>query len=207
MHSRPSHNRLFSSAFHSRISALLLAMVSTMVTIYVAGQLWQDAADKNLPNPIGRRNILDSGFSSFSPNTSKISSGSLQNPNFSSSIFVTGSKPLALSFGNAVSGKNISGCGVLGLPTVKSLYSGCGRFGLICLFGTQAAVKPSTCDGLTVDRIIASEWLILDEDESDWKSHAAAIAQSIHLIKKHLQWKKLLIKLDMLSAEVNKPDL
>ncbi|KAM1411539.1 hypothetical protein COP1_024223 [Malus domestica] len=98
MHSRPSHNRLFSSAFHSRISALLLAMVSTMVTIYVAGQLWQDAADKvYLIQKLDNRN-----------------------------------------------GKNISGCGVLGLPTVKSLYSGCGRFGLICLFGTQAAVKPST---------------------------------------------------------------
>lgn len=70
---------------------------------------------------------------------------------------------------------------------MKSLYSGRGMFGLVCLFGTQAAVEPSTCDGLTVDRIIASEWPILDEDESDWKSHAAAIAQSIHLIKKRLQ--------------------
>ncbi|KAM0990393.1 hypothetical protein ACFX2I_008926 [Malus domestica] len=186
---------------------LLLAMVSTMVAIYVADRLWQNAADRNLPNPIGRRNILDSGFSSFSPNTSKIPSGSLQNPTFFSSIFVTGSKPLALSFGNVVSGKNISGCGVLGLPTVKSLNSSCGMFGLICLFGTQAAVEPSMCDGLTVDQIIASEWSILDEDESDWKSHAAAIAQSIHLIKKRLQWKKLLIRLDMLSMEVNKPDL
>ncbi|KAB2630262.1 peptide chain release factor 1-like [Pyrus ussuriensis x Pyrus communis] len=167
----------------------------------------QPSNPQNLRNPIERRNILDSGISSFSHNTSKTPSGSLQNPTFSSSIFVSGSKPLALSSGNAASGKNISGCGVLGLPTVKSLYSGRGRFGLVCLFGTQAAVEPSTCDGLTVDRIIASEWPILDEYESDWKSHAAAIAQSIHLIKKRLQWKKLLVRLDMLSAEVNKPDL
>ncbi|XP_068341657.1 peptide chain release factor PrfB2, chloroplastic-like [Pyrus communis] len=167
----------------------------------------QPSNPQNLRNPIERRNILDSGISSFSHSTSKTPSGSVQNPTFSSSIFVSGSKPLALSSGNAASGKNISGCGVLGLPTVKSLYSGRGRFGLVCLFGTQAAVEPSTCDGLTVDRIIASEWPILDEDESDWKSHAAAIAQSIHLIKKRLQWKKLLVRLDMLSAEVNKPDL
>ncbi|KAM0990394.1 hypothetical protein ACFX2I_008926 [Malus domestica] len=140
---------------------LLLAMVSTMVAIYVADRLWQNAADRvYLIQKLDKRN-----------------------------------------------GKNISGCGVLGLPTVKSLNSSCGMFGLICLFGTQAAVEPSMCDGLTVDQIIASEWSILDEDESDWKSHAAAIAQSIHLIKKRLQWKKLLIRLDMLSMEVNKPDL
>ncbi|KAM1306450.1 hypothetical protein ACFX2H_008834 [Malus domestica] len=82
---------------------LLLAMVSTMVAIYVTDRLWQDAADRvYLIQKLDKRN-----------------------------------------------GKNISGCGVLGLPTVKSLYSGCGRFGLICLFGTQAVVESSTCDGLT----------------------------------------------------------
>ncbi|ONI07329.1 hypothetical protein PRUPE_5G113400 [Prunus persica] len=46
MHSRASQNRLSGSAFHSRISALLLAMLSTMAAIYVAGRLWQDAADR-----------------------------------------------------------------------------------------------------------------------------------------------------------------
>ncbi|KAM2740206.1 hypothetical protein EV2_034230 [Malus domestica] len=90
---------------------------------------------------------------------------------------------------------------------VRSLYSSRGSFELVCLFGTQAAVEPSTCDGLTIDRIVASESPILDENESDWKSHAAAIALSTHLIKKRLQWKKLLVRLEMLSAEVNKPDL
>ncbi|GLT77783.1 hypothetical protein SLA2020_493410 [Shorea laevis] len=62
-------------------------------------------------------------------------------------------------------------------------------------------------DGLTVEAILASNWTILDESESDWKSHAAAIAQSIHLIKKRLKWKKLVVRLDLLSMELNKPDL
>ncbi|KAM1535921.1 hypothetical protein FF1_014816 [Malus domestica] len=57
MHSRPSHSRLSGSAFHSRISALLLTMVSTMAAIYVAGRLWQDAADRvYLIQEIDRRN-------------------------------------------------------------------------------------------------------------------------------------------------------
>lgn len=34
---------------------------------------------------------------------------------------------------------------------------------------------------------MASNWTILDESESDWRSHAAAVAQSIHLIKKRLK--------------------
>ncbi|KAL6139156.1 hypothetical protein ACLB2K_064433 [Fragaria x ananassa] len=79
--------------------------------------------------------------------------------------------------------------------------------GLVRFYGTQAAQEPSTSDGLTVDRILNSEWSIHTEDESDWKSHAAAIAQSIHLIKKRLQWKKLMVRLDMLSVELNKPNL
>ncbi|XP_008245937.1 PREDICTED: peptide chain release factor PrfB2, chloroplastic [Prunus mume] len=193
---------------------------------------------QNLSNSIENKRILDSGSSSFSLKTSKTLLGSVHNHTFSRNIFVSGSKPLALS---AASGKNItgshcsplssisfgsqrrgiwhlstenkvlaSGCGVLVLPMVKSLYSSRGGLApcsLVCLFATQAAMEPSTCDGLTVDRIIASEWPILDEEESDWKSHAAAIAQSIHLIKKRLQWKKLMVRLDLLSAEVNKPDL
>ncbi|KAM2674040.1 hypothetical protein EV2_015274 [Malus domestica] len=57
MHSRPSHSRLSGSAFHSRISALLLTMVSTMAAIYVAGRLWQDAADRvYLIQEIDRKN-------------------------------------------------------------------------------------------------------------------------------------------------------
>lgn len=52
---------------------------------------------------------------------------------------------------------------------------------------SQAAAEPSTSDGLTVEGILANTWAILDEDESDWKSHASAIAQSIHLIKKRVK--------------------
>lgn len=74
-------------------------------------------------------------------------------------------------------------------------------------FGSQAAIEPTTSDGLTVERILANEWPILDDSDSDWKSHAAAIAQSIHLIKKRLQWKKLVVRLDLLSLELNKPDI
>lgn len=60
------------------------------------------------------------------------------------------------------------------------------------LFGSksQAAAEPSTSDGLTVEDIVAANWTILDEHESDWKSHASAIAQSIHLIKKRLKLDK-----------------
>lgn len=54
---------------------------------------------------------------------------------------------------------------------------------------------------------MASNWTILDESESDWMSHAAAVAQSIHLIKKRLKWKKLVVRLDMLSMQLNKPDI
>ncbi|XVE64799.1 hypothetical protein DITRI_Ditri07aG0130900 [Diplodiscus trichospermus] len=49
MRSRGSSNRLSNtggSRFHSRISALVLAMFATMATIYVAGRMWQDAASR-----------------------------------------------------------------------------------------------------------------------------------------------------------------
>ncbi|XP_047960659.1 peptide chain release factor PrfB2, chloroplastic isoform X2 [Salvia hispanica] len=72
---------------------------------------------------------------------------------------------------------------------------------------SQAAAEASTSDGLTVGGIIANNWVIYDENESDWKSHAAAIAQSIHLIKKRLRWKKLISKLEVLSKELDEPDL
>ncbi|KAH6762492.1 Peptide chain release factor 2 [Perilla frutescens var. hirtella] len=75
------------------------------------------------------------------------------------------------------------------------------------VFSSQAAAEASTSDGLTVEGIIANNWVIYDENESDWKSHAAAIAQSIHLIKKRLRWKELIPKLEMLSEELNKEDL
>jgi peptide chain release factor 2 len=44
-----------------------------------------------------------------------------------------------------------------------------------------------TADGLTVDSIAGKGWTILPEAESDWRSHAAAVAQSVKLIKKRLK--------------------
>lgn len=87
-------------------------------------------------------------------------------------------------------GENISGFGSNGLLRLKNP---CGSTEVLLFprgcrwFITQAAVEPSTSDGLTVDGIVASQWTILDESEGDWKSHAAAIAQSIKVIKKRLQ--------------------
>lgn len=54
---------------------------------------------------------------------------------------------------------------------------------------SMAAVTkaPMTVDGLTVDSIAGKGWTILPETESDWRSHAAAVAQSIKLIKKRLK--------------------
>ncbi|KAG0499071.1 hypothetical protein HPP92_003762 [Vanilla planifolia] len=60
---------------------------------------------------------------------------------------------------------------------------------------------------MTVDAIVDKRWPILDENECDWRSHAAAIALSVQLIKKRLQWKKMIIRLEHLSVALNKPDL
>lgn len=62
--------------------------------------------------------------------------------------------------------------------------------GDVRFLGSQAGPavdEPSTSDGLTVEGILRNNWTILDENESDWKSHASAIAQSIQLIKKRLK--------------------
>nr|CAD1840074.1 unnamed protein product [Ananas comosus var. bracteatus] len=74
---------------------------------------------------------------------------------------------------------------------------------------TTAAIAepPRTCDGLTVDAIVGKGWTILDEGESDWRSHATAIAQSVQVIKKRLQWGQMIDKSMQLSAILNKSDL
>ncbi|KAL2347993.1 hypothetical protein Fmac_001993 [Flemingia macrophylla] len=46
MRSRGSQSRLYGNSFGSRVSALMLAMIATMATIYVAGRLWQDAENR-----------------------------------------------------------------------------------------------------------------------------------------------------------------
>ncbi|KAJ3683053.1 hypothetical protein LUZ60_013280 [Juncus effusus] len=65
----------------------------------------------------------------------------------------------------------------------------------------------ATSDGLTVDGIVGKGWNIAEESESDWRSHAAAIAQSIQLIKKRSQWEKLIVKSKQLAVALNNPDL
>ncbi|KAH9308285.1 hypothetical protein KI387_036196, partial [Taxus chinensis] len=64
-----------------------------------------------------------------------------------------------------------------------------------------------TSDRLTADDIAARGWPILDESENDWRSHAAVVAQSIQLVKKRLQWKKVLYRLEQLAIELNRPDV
>ncbi|KAL2924786.1 Peptide chain release factor PrfB2 chloroplastic [Bienertia sinuspersici] len=113
------------------------------------------------------------------------------------------------SLGNVISLLSYSGYPINLCKNVK-LLSGYNQ-GLVFssgvrLFGSQAA-EPSTSDGLTIEGIISNRWSILDENENDWKSHASAVAQSLHLIKKRLKWKKLLVRLDLISAELNKPNL
>lgn len=72
--------------------------------------------------------------------------------------------------------------------------------------------SPADCregkhDRLTAEDIVARGWAILDESESDWRSHAAVVAQSIQLMKVRLQWKKVLFRLEQLKIELNRPDL
>ncbi|PKA55175.1 hypothetical protein AXF42_Ash003812 [Apostasia shenzhenica] len=71
----------------------------------------------------------------------------------------------------------------------------------------EVVSEPKTLDGLTVDSIAAKKWPILDEGEGDWRSHAAATVQSIQLIKKRLQWKKLITRLEQLNMALDKADL
>lgn len=117
-----------------------------------------------------------------------------------------------LASGNVISQLIFSG-NPTNLPKSAKFLAGYNRRSLIScgvrLFSSQAAAatQTSTSDGLTVEGILANNWTILDESENDWKSHASAIAQSIHLIKKRLQWQKLMVRLDLLSAELNKPNL
>ncbi|XP_015570378.2 peptide chain release factor PrfB2, chloroplastic isoform X1 [Ricinus communis] len=155
--------------------------------------------------------FLISGFSSFSLKTIKEPSES----HFSGSKKYLSSgcseNYRVLASGTGVLQRNFSGFASAQLPRVICRYE-CNKDPVnnsmwLYFFSTQAAVELSTTDGLTVDGIVANNWIILDENESDWKSHAAAIAQSIQVIKKRLQWKKLMVRLDLLSVQLNKPDL
>ncbi|AQK75626.1 Peptide chain release factor PrfB2 chloroplastic [Zea mays] len=69
------------------------------------------------------------------------------------------------------------------------------------------AEAPMTADGLTVDSIADKGWTILPEAESDWRSHAAAVAQSVKVIKKRLKWGWILERTKQLAVVLEKPDL
>ncbi|XP_006649959.1 peptide chain release factor PrfB2, chloroplastic [Oryza brachyantha] len=71
----------------------------------------------------------------------------------------------------------------------------------------MVAEVPMTADGLTVDSIAGKGWTILPEAESDWRSHAAAVAQSVKLIKKRLKWGWILERSRQLSVVLERPDL
>ncbi|EER94982.1 hypothetical protein BDA96_01G422100 [Sorghum bicolor] len=69
------------------------------------------------------------------------------------------------------------------------------------------AEAPMTADGLTVDSIADKGWTILPEADSDWRSHAAAVAQSVKLIKKRLKWGWILERTKQLAVVLERPDL
>lgn len=153
--------------------------------------------------PIYRHSFFGIYFSSLP--SIKNSNGLHQTPFLSTPV--GSEKPISAS-GSSISRRNFSAVCPNSLPSINCQFRQSPViFTPFRYFGTEAVVQPSTADGLTVEAILASNWTILDESESDWKSHAAAIAQSIHLIKKRLKWKKLVVRLDLLSMELNKPDL
>ncbi|KAI3752589.1 hypothetical protein L2E82_24623 [Cichorium intybus] len=135
-----------------------------------------------------------------------------------STLFVSPSDPQSIDFSTSIDtprnyspvfefpSKDASGVSLLSNKRLNFSF-GSSLNNTRLLFSTQAAVQPSTSDGLTVDAIVANQWAILDESENDWKSHASAIAQSIRLIKKRLQWEKLKVRLEILSFQLEKPDL
>lgn len=141
------------------------------------------------------RRLLPSSFSLHFQNPSfKSQSHHFCNSHFINSIQASGYHSFLTKFSGSV---------LFSVNPLKiSSFCTSGRF-----FGSEAAAELSSSDGLTVEGIIASQWPILEESVSDWKSHASSIAQSINLIKKRLKWKKLEVRLTMLSAQLNKPDL
>lgn len=154
----------------------------------------------DFPDSITSHKVLDSGFGSDLIKTMKNPSGSSYNRANSVPFLHWNTKDSILR-------RSSSGFVSSLLLSVKGSSNYVENPGFGRKYGTEAAVDASTSDGLTVDGIVAGRWAILEEGENDWKSHAAAIAQSIQVIKKRLQWKKLLVRVNLLSAELNKPDL
>ncbi|GJN08095.1 hypothetical protein PR202_ga25984 [Eleusine coracana subsp. coracana] len=94
----------------------------------------------------------------------------------------------------------------------------CGEPARLFSSSSTAAVAavPMTADGLTVDSIASKGWTILPETESDWRSHAAAVAQSVKVIKKRLKvryshdiscWGSIIERAKQMALVLERPDL
>eukprot|EP00250_Pteridium_aquilinum_P017085 c23445_g1_i1 orf=1428-2267(-) len=77
------------------------------------------------------------------------------------------------------------------------------------LYSTSSLSEDSsTWEGANeADDIAARGWQINEESESDWRSHAAAIARSLQLIKGRMRWKEMFFKLKQLDKVMENPDL
>ncbi|TVU47329.1 hypothetical protein EJB05_06925 [Eragrostis curvula] len=94
-----------------------------------------------------------------------------------------------------------------GLPATADTTL-CGSARLFSSSSTAAVAEvPMTADGLTVDSIASKGWTILPEAESDWRSHSAAVAQSIKVIKKRLKWGSILERAKQMAVVLERPDL
>lgn len=55
--------------------------------------------------------------------------------------------------------------------------------------------------------VAARGWQIVEEKESDWKSHAAAVANSVGFIKSRMQWGNAMARLKGLEAELERSNI
>lgn len=112
----------------------------------------------------------------------------------------------------------LANCGSLGLPinptNVDRRSDGLFRHVWVHSawkeFSTPAVSEDpnlEACEGLKAEDIVARGWQITDESESDWRSHAAAIARSLQLIKGRMRWKEMLLKIKELDKIMENPDL
>lgn len=62
-------------------------------------------------------------------------------------------------------------------------------------------------EGLKAEDIIGRGWQITEDSESDWRSHAAAVARSLQLIKGRMRWKEMLFRIKELDSVMENPDL
>ncbi|EFJ31483.1 hypothetical protein SELMODRAFT_87356 [Selaginella moellendorffii] len=103
----------------------------------------------------------------------------------------------------AASSKKLS---TLLAPRLHCLFSRRGLHSALNLCSQKAAKLEPGREISGCDAIAARNWQIT-EDEKDWKSHAAAVARSMQLVKTRMKWGDVLSKLKDLEKELEKPDL